>query len=85
MISSWSPPTGAPIARQRGFHNLRANAAVEIRITRVRRTATAIVVEPSDPDFSRLWKIVSGSNPDRHSAYQKQTARAIPVIVVRPT
>lgn len=51
----------------------------------MRRTATAIVVEPSDPDYSRLWKSVNGTNPDRHSAYQKQTARAIPVIVVGPT
>jgi hypothetical protein len=32
-----------------------------------------------------LWKIVNDSNRDRYSAYQKQTARAIPVIVIRPT
>jgi deazaflavin-dependent oxidoreductase (nitroreductase family) len=67
------------------LHNLRANAAVEIEIIRVGRTATAIVVEPSDPDYSHLWKIVKGNNHDRYSDYQKLTARATPVFVVRPT
>jgi len=41
--------------------------------------------KPSDPDYDRLWRIVNENNRDRYSAYQKQTIRAIPVIVVTPT
>jgi deazaflavin-dependent oxidoreductase (nitroreductase family) len=66
------------------LHNVRANPDVEIQIARDRRKATAMVIERSDPDYDRLWKIVNDSNRDRYSAYQKQTARAIPVIIVRP-
>ncbi len=58
---------------------------VEIQIGRERRRGTSRVIEPPDPDYDRLWKIVNENNRDRYSAYQKQTARAIPVIVVTPT
>jgi deazaflavin-dependent oxidoreductase (nitroreductase family) len=67
------------------LHNLQANPNPEIQIGRWRRNGTARVVEPSDPDYDRLWRIVNDNNHDRYSAYQKQTARAIPVIVVTPT
>jgi F420H(2)-dependent quinone reductase len=67
------------------LHNLKANPDVEIQIARERRKGAATVVESSDPDYDRLWKIVNDNNRDRYRAYQKQTARAIPVIVVRPT
>jgi hypothetical protein len=58
---------------------------VEIQIGRHRRKGTARVVEPSDSDYGRLWKIVNENNRDRYSAYQKQTSRAIPVVAVTPT
>ena len=45
---------------------------------------TARAVEPSDPDYERLWKIVNENNRDRYTAYQKQTTRPIPVIAVTP-
>ena len=67
------------------LHNLRANPDVEIQIARERRKGAASVVEPADTDYDRLWKIVNDHNRDRYSAYQKQTARPIPVIVIRPT
>jgi F420H(2)-dependent quinone reductase len=67
------------------LHNIRAKPDVEIQIARERRNATAMVVEPSDPDYDRLWKIVNDRNHARCNAYQKQTARPIPVIVLRPT
>jgi len=67
------------------LHNLRANPGVEIQVGRERRRGTARVVEPSDPDYERLWRIVNENNRDRYSAYQKQTTRPIPVIVVTPT
>jgi deazaflavin-dependent oxidoreductase (nitroreductase family) len=64
------------------LHNLRANSDVEMQIGRERRRGTASVIEPSDPDYERLWKIVNDNNRDRYSAYQKQTTRPIPVIVL---
>jgi F420H(2)-dependent quinone reductase len=67
------------------LHNVRASSDVEIQIGRERRNGTATVVEPSDPDYDRLWKIVNENNRDRYSAYQKQTTRPIPVVVVTPT
>jgi F420H(2)-dependent quinone reductase len=66
------------------LHNLQANPDVEIQVARERKKGAARVLEPSDPDYDRLWKIVNDSNRDRYSAYQKQTARAIPVIAIRP-
>jgi deazaflavin-dependent oxidoreductase (nitroreductase family) len=66
------------------LHNVRADPAVEVQVGRDRRPATARVVEPSDPDYDRLWKIVNENNRDRYTAYQKQTDRPIPVIAVTP-
>ena len=66
------------------LHNLRANPDVEIQVKRERRKGTARIIEPADPDYDRLWKIVNENNRDRYSAYQEQTARPIPVIAVTP-
>lgn len=67
------------------LHNLSANPDVEIQIARERRKGTAKVVEPTDPGYDHLWSVVNENNRDRYSAYQKQTARPIPVVVVTPT
>ena len=67
------------------LYNLQANPAVELQIGRERRAGTATVIEPSDPDYERLWKIVNDNNRDRYTAYQRQTSRPIPVIAVTPT
>lgn len=67
------------------LHNLRAHPDVEIQIAREHRRGTAKVVEPADSDYDRLWKLVNDNNQDRYTAYQKQTTREIPVIVVTPT
>jgi F420H(2)-dependent quinone reductase len=67
------------------LHNVRAHPDVEVQVARTRRAGTARVVEQSDPDYERLWKIVNDNNHDRYTAYQRQTTRAIPVIVVTPT
>lgn len=67
------------------LHNLRANPAAEIQVGRERQKGTARVVEPSDPDYERLWKVVNENNQDRYDAYQRQTARPIPVVVVTPS
>jgi deazaflavin-dependent oxidoreductase (nitroreductase family) len=67
------------------LHNLQANPAVEVQIGRDRQPATARVVDSNDPDYARLWQIVNANNKDRYAAYQKQTARPIPVIALTPT
>jgi deazaflavin-dependent oxidoreductase (nitroreductase family) len=66
------------------LHNLKANPDVQVQIERDRRQGTAAVVEPADPDYERLWKIVNENNKDRYTAYQKMTSRPIPVVVVTP-
>ena len=67
------------------LHNVKASPDVEIQIGRERRNGTARVVEPSDPSYERLWKIVNENNRDRYSGYQKLTDRPIPVIAVTPS
>jgi hypothetical protein len=57
---------------------------VQVQIGRERQQGTARVVEPPDPDYDRLWKIVNENNKDRYYAYQKMTSRPIPVVVVTP-
>ena len=66
------------------LHNVKAAPDVEIQIGRERRKATARVVQPSDPDYDRLWKIVNENNRDRYSAYQEKTSRPIPVVAITP-
>jgi deazaflavin-dependent oxidoreductase (nitroreductase family) len=66
------------------LHNLKADPSAEIQIGRVRRHGTARVIEPSDTDYDRLWKIVNENNRDRYYAYQKQTERPISVVAVTP-
>jgi len=64
------------------LHNLKANPDVGVQIGRQRREGEARVIEPSDPDYQRLWKIVNDNNHDRYSAYQRQTSRPIPVVAI---
>ena len=66
------------------LHNVRAKPEVEIQIGRDRQPATARVVERSDPDHARLWKIVNENNKDRYEGYQKKTERPIPVVAITP-
>lgn len=67
------------------LHNLRAKLDVEIQVGRERRRGTARIVEPSAPDYERLWKLVNENNRDRYTAYQQQTSRPIPVVAVKPS
>jgi len=64
--------------------NLEAKPEVEIQVGRERQNASSKVVEPSDPDYARLWKIVNENNGDRYTAYQDETSRPIPVVVITP-
>ncbi|HEX8075448.1 MAG TPA: nitroreductase family deazaflavin-dependent oxidoreductase [Thermoleophilaceae bacterium] len=67
------------------LHNVRAHPDVEVQIGRERRTGVARILEPSDPDYDRLWKIVNENNKDRYSAYQEKTTRPIPIVAVTPS
>ncbi|HEY2055640.1 MAG TPA: nitroreductase family deazaflavin-dependent oxidoreductase [Solirubrobacterales bacterium] len=64
--------------------NLEAKPEVEVQVGRERWEGRCRVVEPSDPDYARLWKIVNEKNGDRYTAYQKSTSRPIPVVVMTP-
>ena len=66
------------------LHNVSANPRVEVQIERDRSPATARVVDRSDPEFERLWKIVNDNNRDRYDGYQKQTSRQIPIVAITP-
>jgi deazaflavin-dependent oxidoreductase (nitroreductase family) len=67
------------------LYNLRAKSEVGIQVRRDRLTGTARVIEPSDPDYARLWRIVNENNRDRYTAYQEKTDRPIPVIAIKPS
>ena len=82
--TSSSPPKAATPNRRPGCYNLQAKPEVEVQIGRDREAAVAKVVEPSDPDYDRLWKIVNENNGDRYTAYQEKTDRPIPVVVLTP-
>ncbi len=67
------------------LHNVTAHPDVEIQIGRERRRGRARIVEPSDPSYERLWKLVNENNRDRYTAYQTQTSRPIPVVAITPS
>ncbi len=62
--------------------NLEAKPEVEIQVGHERHKAGSRVLRPSDPDYARLWKIVNENNGDRFTAYQSETSRPIPVVVL---
>jgi F420H(2)-dependent quinone reductase len=66
------------------YHNLKANPDVEINVGPKRFPVTARPVLPADADYQRLWEKVNKNNGNRYNAYQKQTTRPIPVVVLTP-
>jgi F420H(2)-dependent quinone reductase len=67
------------------LHNVRAHPTVALRIGRRQLVGRARVVEPSDVDYQRLWKLVNDRNHGRYEQYQRKTARPIAMVVVRPS
>jgi len=67
------------------LHNVRAKPDVEVQVGRERHSGVARIVEPSDPDYERLWKLVNENNKDRFAGYQRNTSRPIPVVAVTPS
>ena len=78
------PSNGGADRHPAWLHNVKADPDVEVQVARERRKGTARVVEPSDPGYDRLWKIVNANNRDRYSGYQKKTSRPIPVVAITP-
>jgi deazaflavin-dependent oxidoreductase (nitroreductase family) len=66
------------------LHNLEANPEAVLQIGRERSNRAAKVIQPSDPDYDRLWAIVNANNSDRYAEYQKLTTRPIPVVALTP-
>jgi F420H(2)-dependent quinone reductase len=65
-------------------YNVQAKPDVEVQVGRKREQSRARVVERSDPEYERLWRIVNENNRDRYTAYQQKTTRPIPVIAITP-
>lgn len=66
------------------YHNLKADPNVEINLGPRRIRVIAHPVVSTDPDYVRLWNLVNANNAGRYAAYQKKTARPIPVIRLTP-
>jgi F420H(2)-dependent quinone reductase len=66
------------------LYNVRAKPDVQVQVGRNREKASARVVEQSDPEYERLWRIVNENNRDRYTAYQQKTNRPIPVVAITP-
>lgn len=66
------------------LHNVRAKPDVVVQIGRTRIPGTARVVARGDADYERLWRLANDNNHNRYDAYQQNTARAIPLVVVTP-
>jgi deazaflavin-dependent oxidoreductase (nitroreductase family) len=64
--------------------NVQANPEVDARVGRSQWRGRARVIDASDPDYARVWKIVNDRNHGRYDAYQQKTARKIPVVAVTP-
>jgi F420H(2)-dependent quinone reductase len=64
--------------------NLTANPQVGIQVGRERLNGVARVIQRSDPEYERVWKLVNDNNKDRYTAYQRQTSRPIPVVAITP-
>lgn len=66
------------------LHNLKAQPGVKIQIGRERRQATPRIIEPSDPGYEYVRKLVNAHTRDRCTAYHETTTRPIPVIAITP-
>ncbi len=66
------------------LYNVRAKPEVEIQVARTRSPGNARVLEPGDEEYDRLWRLVNDNNHGRYDAYQRKTARPIPLVLVSP-
>ncbi len=64
--------------------NLEADPQVEAQVGRQHLKATATALRPGDDDYERVFEICDAANKRRYSAYQRNTERPIPVVVLTP-
>ena len=64
--------------------NAQANPNVEVQTGRRRFPATAELIEAGDPAYERLWVLTNAKNHGRYDAYQRNTARPIPLLALTP-
>lgn len=67
------------------FFNVRANSDVELQVAQMKLSGIARIVEQSNEDYRRLWRLVNENNHNRYDGYQAKTSRPIPLIVVTPS
>ena len=67
------------------YFNVSADPHVEVQVRRKRIECVAEVVSKGDREYDRLWRLVNDANKDRYDAYQKRTARSIPLVILRPS
>ena len=67
------------------LHNVVANPDVEVQVGTDRQPGRARIVDGSDPERDRLWRLVNENNKDRYDAYQAKTDREIPVVAITPS
>jgi deazaflavin-dependent oxidoreductase (nitroreductase family) len=75
---------GAP-SQPAWYHNVRTHPNVTAQVGTKKIPSTARIVNRGDADYDRLWKLVNDNNKNRYDAYQRQTERPIPIVVVTPT
>jgi deazaflavin-dependent oxidoreductase (nitroreductase family) len=78
------PSNGGADKAPAWLHNVKAKPEVGVQVARERKSGRARVVEQSDSDFQRLWKIVNDNNRDRYNGYQQKTSRQIPIVAISP-
>lgn len=66
------------------FLNLSSNPRVEVQIGREHLLGTATIIESSDPEYSRLWEVMNGTNHRRYDHFQSKTLRSIPLVAIAP-
>ena len=62
--------------------NLEATSSAEVNLGRKQLKVVADIVEPSDPRYPRLFKIVNENNRRRYDRYTTMTNRSIPIVVL---
>jgi F420H(2)-dependent quinone reductase len=66
------------------FRNLMANPDVEVWLARHKANGRGHIIEPGDPDFGRLWRLMDEVNFGRYGQMQAASSRPMPIVVISP-
>ncbi|KUH87732.1 MULTISPECIES: nitroreductase family deazaflavin-dependent oxidoreductase [unclassified Mycobacterium] len=67
------------------YYNLCAHPNAEINVGSKRFGITTRLVTSDDSDYERMWRLVNKNNGNRYNAYQRRTARPIPIFELKAT